>query len=56
MSFVDAIGVISGLLTIVSFGMDNFSNEETSGSTIKVAVALDGPNGPTNAAGDIPDV
>ncbi|KAJ5163582.1 uncharacterized protein N7500_005412 [Penicillium coprophilum] len=56
MSVVDAIGVISGILTIVSFGMDNFGEGETSGSTIKVAVALDGPNGPTNAGGDIPDV
>ncbi|KAI9037483.1 uncharacterized protein KD926_000278 [Aspergillus affinis] len=56
MSFVDAIGVISGILTIVSFASDNFGSGETSGSTFKVAVALDGPNGPTDAGGDLPDV
>ncbi|KAJ5794804.1 hypothetical protein N7457_001403 [Penicillium paradoxum] len=56
MSIVDAIGVISGILTIVSFGKDNFGNGETSGSTIKVAVALDGPSGPTDAGGDLPDI
>lgn len=56
MSIVDAIGVISGILTIVSFGKDNFGDGDTSGSTIKVAVALDGPNGPTDAGGDLPDV
>lgn len=56
MSFVDAIGIISGILTIVSFGQDNFASDSSSGSTIKVAVALDGPNGPTDAGGDLPDV
>jgi hypothetical protein len=56
MSVVDAIGIISGILTIVSFGQDNFGSDSNSGSTVMVAVALDGPNGPTNAGGDLPDV
>jgi hypothetical protein len=51
------IGIISGLLKIVEFGMDNFTDEPDPGSTIKVAVALDGTNGGTdNAGGDLPDV
>ncbi|KAL5336717.1 hypothetical protein BJX70DRAFT_267110 [Aspergillus crustosus] len=55
--FVDAIGVISGILTITSFAMDNFGDTTEPGSTIKVAVALDGANGGTdNAGGDLPDV
>ncbi|KAL5051255.1 hypothetical protein BDW71DRAFT_170673 [Aspergillus fruticulosus] len=53
---VDAIGVISGLLTIVSFSMDNFGQDQDPGSTIKVAVGLDGPGGTENAGGDLPDV
>lgn len=52
---VNAIGVISGLLTIFSFGEDHFGKEVHSGSTIKVAVALDGPQ-VSNAGGDLPDV
>ncbi|EGD93027.1 hypothetical protein TESG_00584 [Trichophyton tonsurans CBS 112818] len=52
---VNAIGVISGLLTIFSFGEDHFGKEVHSGSTIKVAVALDGPQ-ISNAGGDLPDV
>ncbi|KAL3476680.1 hypothetical protein BJX99DRAFT_246700 [Aspergillus californicus] len=54
---VDAIGVISGLLTIVSFSMDNFGDTTEPGSTIKVAVALDNDAaGTINAGGDLPDV
>lgn len=52
-----AIGVISGLLGIVQFGINNFIPEPEPGSTFKVAVALDGSNGGTdNAGGDLPDV
>lgn len=53
---VSAIGVISGLMTIVSFSMDNFGDTSQPGSTIKVAVGLDGDGGTTNAGGDLPDV
>ncbi|KAE8387863.1 hypothetical protein BDV23DRAFT_174285 [Aspergillus alliaceus] len=56
MSLVDAIGVISGALTIVGFGIDNFGESSTSVSIIKVAVALDGTGGTTDAGGDLPDV
>ncbi|KAL4803347.1 hypothetical protein BDV18DRAFT_162912 [Aspergillus unguis] len=56
MSAVDAIGVISGLLTIVSFAKDNFVDDSDPGTTIKVAVGLDGPSGTENAGGDLPDV
>ncbi|KAK2836074.1 hypothetical protein FQN49_006709 [Arthroderma sp. PD_2] len=52
---VNAIGVLSGLLTIFSFGEDHFGQEVHSGSTIKVAVALDGPQ-VSNAGGGLPDV
>ena len=50
------IGIIAGLLKVVQFGMDNFSEEPDPGSTIKVAVALDGKGGTDNAGGDLPDV
>ncbi|KAL5340167.1 hypothetical protein BJX70DRAFT_127312 [Aspergillus crustosus] len=54
---VQAIGVISGLLGIVNFGITNFKDTTEPGSTIKVAVALDGANGGTeDAGGDLPDV
>ncbi|KAB8236265.1 uncharacterized protein BDW43DRAFT_308529 [Aspergillus alliaceus] len=56
MSLVDAIGVISGALTIVGFGIDNFGESSTSVSIIKVAVTLDGTGGTTDAGGDLPDV
>jgi hypothetical protein len=53
---VDAIGVISGILTIVSFAQSNFGSGDP-GSTIKVAVALDNEaSGTINAGGDLPDV
>ncbi|ETS74482.1 hypothetical protein PFICI_14348 [Pestalotiopsis fici W106-1] len=56
---IEAIGVISGILGIVQFGIDNFGgDEENSGSVVKVAVALEGADGapPTNTGGDLPDV
>ncbi|KAL4963715.1 uncharacterized protein BDV14DRAFT_201684 [Aspergillus stella-maris] len=56
MSVVDAIGVISGVLTMVSFAQSNFADTTEPGSTIKVAVALDGEGGTDNAGGDLPDV
>ncbi|KAF4124722.1 hypothetical protein GMORB2_5388 [Geosmithia morbida] len=53
----EAIGIVSGLLGIVQFGIDNFASEPGPGSSFKVAVALDGANGGTdNAGGDLPDV
>ncbi|EGD95284.1 hypothetical protein TESG_02773 [Trichophyton tonsurans CBS 112818] len=56
MAFVNMLGIIAGSLGIISFGLDKFSGESShSGSTIKVAVALDGPQ-LSNSAGDLPDV
>lgn len=54
---VEAIGVVAGVLGIVQFGMNNFADTTEPGSTIKVAVGLDGENGGTeDAGGDLPDV
>ncbi|KAK0743548.1 hypothetical protein B0T18DRAFT_439401 [Schizothecium vesticola] len=56
LAFVEVIGVLSGVLGIVQFGMDNFAGEDDSvNSIIKIAVGLDG-GGLTNAGGDLPDV
>jgi hypothetical protein len=52
----EVIGVISGLLGIIQFGIDNFAEEPGSGSTFKIAVGLDGTQGLSNAGGDLPDV
>ncbi|THC88859.1 hypothetical protein EYZ11_011690 [Aspergillus tanneri] len=58
MSVVRALGIIGNILKIVSFGASNFGggSESHSGSTIKVAVALDGPSGTSNAGGDLLDM
>ncbi|KAK7941646.1 uncharacterized protein PG986_014033 [Apiospora aurea] len=55
---VNAIGVISGILTIVGFLEDNFGSGDVSGSTIRVAVGLEGRDGepPTDTGGDLPDI
>ncbi|OAL62093.1 hypothetical protein A7C99_6668 [Trichophyton rubrum] len=51
MAFVRILGIIAGSLGIISFGLDRFGGEGShSGSTIKVAVALDGPQ-LSNSAG-----
>lgn len=49
MALVEALGVMGSVLTIVSFGQDNFAQPQT-GSTIKVAVGLDGPGGTMDAS------
>ncbi|KAM0424810.1 hypothetical protein ACHAPT_009866 [Fusarium lateritium] len=53
---IEVIGVVSGLLGILQFGIDNFSEEPGDGSTFKIAVGLDGTKGLNNAGGDLPDV
>lgn len=54
---VQAIGVVAGVLGIVQFGLTNFADDTEPGSTIKVAVGLDGENGGTeDAGGDLPDM
>ena len=52
----EAIGVISGVLGIVQFGIDNFAEPESKGSTVRIAVGLDYDNGLNNAGGDLPDI
>lgn len=53
----NVIGIIGGLLKIVDFGIKNFGNEEPDpGSEFRVAVALDGTGGTSNAGGDLPDM
>ncbi|KAL6358940.1 hypothetical protein LRP88_09135 [Fusarium phalaenopsidis] len=53
---IEVIGVISGLLGILQFGIDNFVEEPGDGSTFKIAVGLDGTKGLREAGGHLPDV
>ncbi|KAI1822785.1 hypothetical protein F4861DRAFT_371310 [Xylaria intraflava] len=53
---LDAIGLISGVLGIISFGQDNLPKSNTKGSTVRVTVGLDVSGGLSNAEGDLPDV
>ncbi|RMJ21313.1 hypothetical protein PHISP_07818 [Aspergillus sp. HF37] len=55
-ALVNALGILAGSLGIISFGINNFGKAPSTGSTIKVAVALDGSGGTTNAGGGLPDV
>jgi hypothetical protein len=53
---IEVIGVVSGLLGILQFGIDNFVEEPGDGSTFKIAVGLDGTKGLREAGGHLPDV
>jgi hypothetical protein len=56
---MNIIGVLSGGLGIIQFGMDNFATPNTVGSTLNFAYALnyDGSDrNLSNADGDLPDV
>ncbi|KAI2614879.1 hypothetical protein GGR54DRAFT_321920 [Hypoxylon sp. NC1633] len=53
---IDAIGVLSGVLGIIQFGMDNFAEPKRVGSTVRVTVGLDTAGGLNDAGGDLPDV
>ncbi|KAI1173620.1 hypothetical protein F4777DRAFT_589701 [Nemania sp. FL0916] len=57
-AFLDAVGLISGFLGILQFGIDNFAEPESVGSTVRIAVGLDSADGKggTNLGGDLPDV
>ncbi|KAF2971962.1 hypothetical protein GQX73_g1511 [Xylaria multiplex] len=55
-AIVEAIGLISGALGIVQFGLDNFSGSESDGSTVRVTVGLDFDGGLQNSGGDLPDI
>lgn len=50
------IGVISGILGIAQFGINNFGASDTGGSVVRFQVGLDSYDGLDNAGGDIPDI
>lgn len=50
------ISAISGLLNVITFGQDMFSQPDPVGSKVKITVGLDVPGGLNNAGGDLPDV
>jgi hypothetical protein len=53
---MNIIGVVSGGLGIIQFGMDNFAPKDEVGSTIRIGVGLDYAGGLNNAGGNLPDV
>ncbi|KAI1115297.1 hypothetical protein F5Y14DRAFT_410829 [Nemania sp. NC0429] len=53
---LEAIGLISGVLGIIQFGIDNLPQEESVGSTIRVTVGLDVSGQLNNAGGGLPDI
>ncbi|KAI0393822.1 hypothetical protein F5Y17DRAFT_466626 [Xylariaceae sp. FL0594] len=53
---MEVIGVVSGLLGIVQFGIDNFAPPDDVGSTVRVMVGLDIKGELNNAGGDFPDL
>ncbi|OCL05722.1 hypothetical protein AOQ84DRAFT_399413 [Glonium stellatum] len=55
-AIIDVIGVVSGLLGILQFGMDNFGSQDTGGSVVRVKVGLDQDGGLSNAGGNVPDI
>ncbi|KAH7312609.1 hypothetical protein B0I35DRAFT_437399 [Stachybotrys elegans] len=55
-AFLNVLGAVSGALGIIQFGLDNFPEPETTGSSIRIAVGLDFEGGLTNAGGDAPDI
>ena len=55
-ALIEVIGIVSGALGIVQFGMDNFAAPETAASKIRLGVGLDISGGLSSAGGDLPDV
>jgi hypothetical protein len=53
---INVIGVISGVLGIYQFGVDNFGGGDEGGSVVRIQVGLDVDGGLSNAGGDLPDV
>ncbi|KAK0672654.1 hypothetical protein QBC41DRAFT_334123 [Cercophora samala] len=52
-----AFGVFSGILTVLGFIQSNIPSRPNQYETkYRIHVALDHPNGPTNAGGDAPDI
>ncbi|RWA07791.1 hypothetical protein EKO27_g7314 [Xylaria grammica] len=55
-SIFDPISVVSGILGIIQFGIDNFPQEKPSASTVRITVGLDIQGGLSNSGGDLPAV
>jgi hypothetical protein len=53
---IEAIGLISGVLGIIQFGIDNLPEKDSVGSKVRVTVGLDVSGGLSNAGGDLPDI
>ncbi|XDG08366.1 hypothetical protein ABKA04_007981 [Annulohypoxylon sp. FPYF3050] len=53
---IEAIGLISGALGIIQFGIDNFPTAKSVDSVVRITTGLDTPGGLTNAGGTLPDV
>lgn len=53
---IQVIGVVSGILGIAQFGIDNFGAHDTGGSVVRFQVGLDSDGGLSNAGGDIPEI
>lgn len=53
---IDIIGVVSGLLGLYQFGVDNFGSGDVGGSVVRIQVGLDVDSGLSNAGGDLPDI
>lgn len=53
---IEGIGVISGVLGIVSFGMDLFGDSSSSSTSVRIAAALNGEEGLSNADGSVAQI
>ncbi|KAI0882236.1 uncharacterized protein GGS22DRAFT_191406 [Annulohypoxylon maeteangense] len=53
---IEAIGLISGALGIIQFGIDNFPQAKSVDSVVRITTGLDTPGGLNNAGGSLPDV
>ncbi|KAH7140221.1 hypothetical protein B0J13DRAFT_637641 [Dactylonectria estremocensis] len=53
---IEVIGVISGILGIISFAQDNFGEVDSTTSSVKITVGLDVTDGLSDAGGSLPDV
>ncbi len=53
---INVIGIVSGILGIFQFGIDNFAKTDSGGSVVRIQVGLDSTGGLTNSGGDLPDI
>lgn len=53
---ISVIGVVSGILGIAQFGINNFGAPDSGGSVVRFQVGLDSDGGLSNAGGDTPDI